>query len=219
VGFLFACKVVKDVIFMLSKFKRMWKTYLESIPRQRDHEEITDKQIIRDYFCPEPVSLETQELFKQLVQLLCFHLAEDVAKKRSGIFLSKLKPGVDAESALVAGFHSGGKTIVRQGFMTLDWKAREEILWQAQLLSKVHAINDDWSYDCESDINHKDWESRQEFPVMSPLRDFSKWLAKYGLALLTFCVDDSLHACVISQGAVEKTLNLCAELKIQASIT
>ena len=58
----------------------------------------------------------------------------------------------------------------------MDWKAREEIVWQASEILSTFGISERWDRDCEAEFNS----------VPEALLALSDWLAKRDLALLHF---------------------------------
>ena len=82
--------------------------------------------------------------------------------------------------------------------IALDWKAREEVSWQAARLARAHGVALDWTYDVAHDTEWQGWQARDEAPVDTPLRSLAQALQPHGLVLCRLSVDDGVFAFAVS---------------------
>ncbi len=203
---------------MLSVIRRTWKAFLDSLP-SGEPERIPDEQIIREYFRPPPVDKKTKATYKKLIELLHAHLEGEMATKHISRAVAKLKPGDLPIEVLDVGLLAGrGKVAASLGFIGLDWKACEEIYWQANLLCKAHGISDEWAYDWQTNSENEGWQERGEVPVEAPLRSFGRWLRGYKVTLAYVGVDDSVLAFAVSDENCATLLELSKSLEIPVKI-
>ena len=78
--------------------------------------------------------------------------------------------------------------------MRVDWRARDEIPWQAERIAKAHQIELDWRYDFRADRSWEGWQERGETPVSAPFRALADALRRQGLALIVLASDDTVCA-------------------------
>jgi len=179
---------------MLTSIRRAWRAYLASIPKPDEPERISHEQIVREYFRPPPVSPKDRPAFDALADLIVAHLPEGQASSKAQRLKAKLKPGVDPVDALSDWIQSNCDPKSRVGVVALDWKAREEVHWQAAILAKAHGVSLAWDYDCNTDTDWKNWQERNEFPVDTPLKILSRALMLHEVVLYRFSVDDAVYA-------------------------
>ncbi len=198
---------------MFNALRRAWRAYVASIPPPDDPEPVSDAVIWREHFRPPPIEPALRSAFDRLVALVHAHLPEDRAQARSKQASARFKPGAEPEEALQRGLLAGaGLTAAKLGFVGLDWKAREEIRWQAELLCKAHGLPEVWAYDWQTSELHHDCAARGEFPVTAPLLDFGHWLNAHALALCVLPIDDSVLVFAVKLGAAEEARALCWQL-------
>jgi hypothetical protein len=202
---------------MLSALRRAWKKYLESIPAADEPELVPDGKIIREDFRPPPVDPEVKAAFGKLAKVLTSHLLQEAAIREERRFAAMLKPGVEPVEAIarwitkVSTPESGVG-----GFIALDWKAREEVQWQAEKLLKAHHLSLTWTYSVEEDEEWKTWKERGEAPVKAPLRLFSNLLRTHGYTLFSFDCDDLVCAFAVPVSLQQQVASLCSSADIEA---
>ncbi|MCF8203429.1 MAG: hypothetical protein K9J82_00015 [Methylotenera sp.] len=179
---------------MFNKIRRMWQDYLRSIPQPDEPEPVSDREIVDDHFKAPPVPREQREAFEALSALLLAHLPDALSLPKGKQLRARLKPGVEPAEALGGWINDNNGPKSRVGVMALDWKAREEVQWQAASLARAHGVALDWAYDVSRDTEWEDWQARHEAPVDTPLRHLAKALLPHGLALCRFSVDDAVYA-------------------------
>lgn len=92
-------------------------------------------------------------------------------------------------------------------FIQLDWKAREEIVWQVSEILSTFDISDRWEPDCEAEFDS----------VPKALLALSEWLGGMGLALLHFETgSDSYCSLIVRASDVSnaKELAMAAQLTL-----
>ncbi len=179
---------------MFNKIRRMWQDYLRSIPQPDDPEPVSDREIFDDHFKAPPVPAEHVAAFEALSALLVAHLPEALSASKGKQLRARLKPGVEPAEALGGWISANNGPKSRVGVVALDWKAREEVQWQAALLARAHGVTLDWAYDVDQDTEWEGWQTRQEAPVDTPLRHLAQALLPQGIALCRFSVDDTVFA-------------------------
>lgn len=183
---------------MFDKLRRMWQDYLRSIPQPDDPESLSDRDIINTDFRPPPVPAEQRAAFDALSALLVAHLPEALAATKGKQLRSRLKPGVEPVEALCGWVSANNGPKSQVGVVALDWKAREEVQWQAARLARAHGVPLDWAYDVARDTAWQGWQARHESPVDTPLRSLAQALLPHGLALCCFSVDDTVCAFAVT---------------------
>jgi hypothetical protein len=200
---------------MFAAIRRAWQGYLASIPKPDEPERISDKQLVREHFRPPPVPAEVRAAFDALGEIVVSHLPEQAAAMQARRLRAKFRPGDDAANALSAWIHWNCGTQSPAGVIALDWKAREEVGWQAQILAKAHGISLNWDYDVDADVVWKGFQERNEFPVDTPLRSLSQALIPHGIVLYRFGVDDAMYAFAVSRDKQSAVSAQCAFLGIE----
>jgi hypothetical protein len=141
----------------LSELRQAWRAYVASIPVSQEPEPVPDGQIIREAFRSAPVDPAVAKAWGELARMLTSHLPDELAAREELRLKKTLKPGVEAVGALARWMAkvTGPHTKVK-GFIVLDWKAREEIEWQAERLFDVHQLQAGWVYNATADTEWKD---------------------------------------------------------------
>jgi hypothetical protein len=178
---------------MLSAIRRAWRSYLDSLPRSEEPAPVSDAAIRREMSPPHPA--EVRQAFAALAGIATGHLPQEAAVKAAAALSARLKPGTTPSEAMARwiGANNGPKSR-NLGVMCVDWKAREEIQWQAERIAKAHRIELDWHYDFRADRSWEGWEERGETPVSAPLRALADALRRQGLALIVLANDDTVCA-------------------------
>ena len=201
---------------MLAAFRRAWRRYLDSLPNSEDPKPVSNAAILRELNPPQaPHAPAVQEALSALAQAITEHLQTEKAAQSASRLRTKLKAGVMPSEALSCWIsaNSGHKS-ANLGVMALDWKAREEIHWQAMRLARAHRIELDWAYDHRTDRSWEGWQEKDELPVSAPLRALSSAMRKNGLGLYVFAEDDAVYAFATAAEHKEKVTQLCNFLGI-----
>jgi hypothetical protein len=199
---------------MLSYLRRAFKAFIgPPIQREEPPPLLSDKEIVKEYFREPPVPAETKQRFHRLSEIIHAHLDQETGRKRGSRIAAKLKPGVSPREALSSAIQSGGKQSIAHGVAIIDWKAREELQWLANSISKSHGLLEEWCYDWQKSP-HKGFDVHNEIPIEAPLRDFASWLSPQGLTLFAISVDDSLIFFATRQELAIETVSICKDLGI-----
>lgn len=198
---------------MFAPLRQAWRRYLDSLPRDDEPPPLSDAAILRDMHPPHPAAV--QQAFADLAALVTTHLPPEVAAKAGANLVRRLRPGVSPLSALVAWVraHHGPKAR-NLGLLAVDWKAREELQWQADRIAKAHGVAPGWAHDWQTDTSLQGWEARNEQPVAAPLRHLATHLAAQGLALLVVAEDDTVAALAVPAASAGRLQQLCTTLAI-----
>ena len=202
---------------MLSALRRAWQRYIASIPAPPEQEFVSDTDAMHE-LRPLPVDRDVVAAFSVLARHILSHLPEPERSAQTRKLRSRLKRGTTPTDALGAWIlaNSGPKSKV--GVIAVDWKAREEVLWQAQALCAAHSVSAHWAYDHRTDEEWKHWRERSEVPVDSPLRAFAGALNRTRIVLFRFTADDGMCAFAVAQACGEEVRNLCQTLRIEVVV-
>ena len=198
---------------MFTALRQAWRRYLDSLPRDDEPPPLSDAAIRREMHPPH--TAEVQQAFADLAALVTAHLPAEVADKASANLVRRLKPGVTPGAALVAWAraHHGPKQR-NLGLLVVDWKARDELGWQAERIAKAHGVVADWVHDWRTDTTWEGWEARDELPVSAALRSLAAQLQRQGLALRVLVDDDCVAALAVPARSAGQLQQLCAVLTI-----
>jgi hypothetical protein len=198
---------------MFSALRRAWQRYLASIPVPQKEEHVSDTDAMHE-LRPPPVDRKVVSTFGALASNVLSHIPEDNRVAQSRKLKSRLKRGTSPAEALGAWIQGSSGLKSTLGVIAVDWKAREEISWQAKGLCAAHGVSMDWQYDHRTDEDWKNWQERGEAPVDSPLRAFGITLQRTGLAFFHFSVGDTVFAFAVAESRRDEVLNLCKALDI-----
>lgn len=200
---------------MFKPLKRAWQRYLEALPRREEEPApVSDAAILREMNPPLPP--EQQAAFVELVALLTAHLPADVADKHRRSLRARLRRGGTPGQALcrwIAAHH--GPKARNLGLLCVDWKAREELAWQAERIARCHGLAPAWAYDWRADSTWEaEFQRRGDQPVSAPLRGLALTLRAQGRVLLVLEDDDAVCACTVALADEAAARLLCGQLKI-----
>jgi hypothetical protein len=198
---------------MFTALRQAWRRYVDSLPRDTGPPPLSDAEILRAIHPPH--GAEVQQAMADLPALVTAHLPDEVAAKAATGLARRLRPGVTPTAALVGWMraHHGPKSR-NLGLLVVDWKAREELVWQADRIARAHGLEPGWTCDWRPDTSWHGWEARNEPPVGAPLRSLAAHLAGKGLVLLVVQDDDTVAALAVAADQAETLQRLCATLGI-----
>lgn len=176
-------------------------TASEATPQQDAHSAVTDA--------------EREAYFIELINIITEHLPDKRRASAIKHLRQKLRSEHDVEDILAAWFMQ--VTIPGQvalGTISLDWKAREEVEWQAQSLLKSHQIEAAWNYDFKSDFEWQNTLSDDRFPVDYPLDLFNQFLDQHGYRLIRFSPYDNVCAFAVPQSKYKHVSELMCKLSL-----
>jgi hypothetical protein len=186
---------------MLRTLHLAWKNYVAGIPKSEVVDSIPESQWNQADLLP-AVSKAKRKAFTELLVLIYAHLPPNEAAalvKRGANALTRadevdtalrdaLFPADDQESA------------ENRGFIACDWKAAEEVKWQADLLCQAHRIAAAWR--------------APEGQLAEVLQSFESWLQPQRLQLLCFSAGDSLVAFALPMEHKVLAVDLGKKLKL-----
>jgi hypothetical protein len=201
---------------MIATLRRLWHNYLAGLPKSEVVDSIPESQWGRPDLLP-PVSRQKAKAFAELLTLLHAHLDPGLAARLTSAGSKQLIRADEPDSALSAALRPDSDDMQQaaaRGFIGLDWKATEELAWQADLLCRAHGLADCWAPPRVDGQAAMAQAKPGEMPVEPLLRHFGAWLAARGLALSYYADGDLLVAFAVRpahRAGVERHL---ARLKI-----
>lgn len=206
---------------MLQRIKSAWRRYLDSLPTPQ--EDLPDPEAAADGGVDDfpPHDAATLDAFRQLAEAITAHLPADTRARARQRLRAKLKPEAAPAEALAQWFQQVSDPAgPKLGTICLDWKATEEIQWQATGLLASHGLALAW--DCGEREEAGEAEAAKvapalaqgDLPVDAPLDRFARALAGQGYALVRFGADDAVYAFAVRSQAADRVRGLMAALGI-----
>ncbi|MDC6178388.1 hypothetical protein C2I33_20045 [Ralstonia solanacearum] len=189
---------------MLKHFKRLFSR--PATTAQADVEPLSDEDILREYFSPAANAIDALAEFARLVATPLGSTEADrlVAWVRTGG-----QPGDDIAELLVwAIARDPGEDVAWTLAIWVDWKASDEIEWQANALLDTLGIAARWEWTRDP----------SEHTVPIGLLDFGNWLRPYGYHLMHVETGgDDYFAFPIRVALLDEALAhaACAGLKVE----
>ncbi|KQW00444.1 hypothetical protein [Rhizobacter sp. Root1221] len=183
---------------MFAALRRAWQRYVASLPAPPEEEHVSDTDAMNE-FRPPPVDRNVVAAFTALATCVLSHMPEGEREAQTRKLRSRLNRKTSPAEALGAWIQANSGPKSKVGVIAVDWKAREEVLWQARRLCAAHGVSTGWAYDHGTDEEWKSWQERKEVPVDSPLRGFAIALQPTRIVLLRFSVDDTVCAFAVGR--------------------
>lgn len=143
-----------------------------------------------------PVSNAARQALERFIVLVTAHLEEEERRRLVKGVLSPLHPGQTVEDAIQNGILDDGQRTGQWLLLQVDWKAADEVEWQANELLLAAGIDDTWELDDE-----------EEASVPQALLAFSSWVERHGMRLLHLDLGhDAYYALLMRQEKVDETL-------------
>ncbi|MCA1326293.1 hypothetical protein [Herbaspirillum sp. alder98] len=175
-------------------------------PTVEEEETLSDAQILKEYFS---VSKQNKQALRRFVSLITVQLGVKESQRLTTSVISHLEPGSTASEAIENGILDDGQRRGKWVLLQVDWKATEEVEWQANELLAAAGIADTWHM-----------ESSTKATVPHALLEFSSWVKPRGLRLLHLDLgDDAYYALLALADQLEEIVQAAedAGLKIQES--
>lgn len=132
---------------------------------------LSDTEILKEHFSP---SKEARQALKRFTQLISRHLGSEESKRLTNRVMACLQPGDTVEEALVNGLvDERGQQHGKWMLLSVDWRASDEVEWQANELLQAFDITVPWHFG----------EAKGR-TVPEAMLAFSSWVGQYGLSLL-----------------------------------
>ena len=166
---------------MLRVIRRIWANYVASIPKSEVADSIPESQWGCADLLP-AVSKAKRKAFTDLLSLIFLYLPPEEAEAMVKAKAAVLTRGDDVDTALLNALfpEEGQEPATGRGFIACDWKAVEEVQWQAEQLCANHRISGHWQAPAGT--------------IEEVLQNFDKWLQQQEHRLLCFSPGDSVVA-------------------------
>jgi hypothetical protein len=186
---------------MLRALRRAWENYVAGIPKSEVIDSIPQSQWNQADLLP-TVSKAKRKAFTELLLLIYAHLPPDDAAALVKSGANALTRADEVDTALRDALFPAEdpKNSESRGFIACDWKAAEEVKWQAYLLCQAHRIAATWQ--------------APEGELTAVLQNFESWLQPQRLQLLCFSVGDSLVAFALPTEHKVLAVDLGKKLKL-----
>ena len=185
---------------ILRDLRAAWKNHISSLPQSQNIDSIPPSQWDRIDVVAKP-SKAKRKAFTELLVMIYAHLPPQEAVILVEAMSKLLRRDDDSDTAL------GEALIPREeqraknrGFIAGDWKATDEVQWQADALCRAHGVVPSWQAPTGT--------------LTILLQSFGDRLKNYRLQLLCFSVGDSFFAFAIPTAKTDLVIALGKQLKI-----
>lgn len=187
---------------MFKTLAKLFRPHLETpaTPAPEVDEHLSDAQILREYFS---VSQSAKQALRAFTLLISCHLGAAESKRLANQVMRSMQPGCSTVEALVEGLRGAAEQSDGQCLMIqLDWKAAEEIDWQAAAVAGTLNITDKWGAPASSPGCH---------PAHQALVQFGEWLDAHDYELLHIDTEsDSYAAVAVPRSSRAEAIRLAA---------
>lgn len=184
---------------MLKLLSRLWgrKSASPKVHSLEEEEILSDAQIIKEYW---PVSEEDDQALRRFVRLITVQLGAEESDRLTTLVMSDREPGDAIEAGINAILDEDGQRRGKWVLIQVDWKATEEVEWQANELLTAAGIAETWHM-----------KSGTKVTVPHALVEFSTWVRPRGFRLLHLDLgDDAYYALLVREEQLEEIV-LAAE--------
>jgi hypothetical protein len=189
---------------MLRTLRRAWENYVAGIPKSEVVDSIPESQWNQADLLP-AVSKAKRKAFTELLLLIYAHLPPNEAAALVQRGANALTRADEADTALRDALFPAEEqeNSENRGFIACDWKAANEVKWQADLLCQAHCIAATWQ--------------APEGELTAVLQNFESWLRPQRLQLLSFSAGDSLVAFALPMEHKALAVDLGKKIKLTIS--
>ena len=181
-----------------------------SEPVPEDERRLSDEQIMEEYFPPSKHSKQAKQALRHVVTLLTEQLGREESQRLTSLVTSHLQPGETASGALEdALLGDDGQRRGKWLMIQVDWKATDEVEWQANELLASAGVAETW---------HLQDELNTTVPLA--LSSFADWVKLRGYCLLHVDLGhDAYYAFLVLQEKSDEIIRAAetAGLEIQTS--
>ncbi|WP_219114467.1 hypothetical protein [Janthinobacterium sp. UMAB-56] len=136
-------------------------------PPVEEDENLSDAQILKEYFS---ASTQAKQALRRFLTLITAQLGTEESQRLTKLVISHLGRGDTTSEAIESGIlDDEGQRRGKWVLLQVDWKATEEVEWQANELLTVAGINETW---------HLQGGTRTTVP--RALLEFSSWVKPRG---------------------------------------
>lgn len=176
-------------------------------PPVEEDENLSDAQILKEYFS---ASTQAKQALRRFLTLITAQLGTEESQRLTKLVISHLGRGGTTSEAIESGIlDDEGQRRGRWVLLQVDWKATEEVEWQANELLTVAGINETWHL---QDGTHT--------TVPRALLEFSSWVKPRGGRLLHLDLgNDAYYALLMSEEKSAEIVQIAKEagLKVKES--
>lgn len=193
---------------MLKLLSRLWgrNSVAPKLPPVEEEEILSDVQITKEY-CS--VSEEDNQALRRFVRLITVQLGAEESDRLTTLVMSDREPGDAIDNGINAILDDDGQRRGKWVLIQVDWKATEEVEWQANELLTAAGIAQTWHM-----------KSGTKAPVLHALVEFSTWVRPRGFRLLHLDLgDDAYYALLVREDQLEDIVQAAedAGLDVQES--
>ena len=189
-------------IIMLKLLSRLLGRDLTAPTEPPVDENVSEREIWRELH----PSAEKKTQLRKFLRLITSHLSQAESRRLTRIAADSLEDACSAydalsESILGENGQKRGKWI----FIQVDWKAEDELEWQANELLSTRGVTEQW---------HHDWRNNPT-GVPTALINLSDWLDKYELSLLHVDTESDCYCSfIVRQDEAESAIALAKEAEL-----
>lgn len=194
---------------MLKLFSKLFRRDPPAVsePTAQTREVFSDAQLLRAHFA---VTKEAEEALRRFSTLITVQLGSEESQRLTSRVVSRLRLGDTPDDAITSGFlDDEGQRPGKWLLIQVDWKATEEVEWQANELLAVAGVTETWQ-----------WQGRTNATVAEALLAFSAWVAQRQFHLLHLDLGhDAYYALLVPADKSEEVLRAAEEagLKLQGA--
>lgn len=165
-------------------------------------ENVSEREIWRELH----PSAEKKTQLRKFLRLITSHLSKSESTRLTKIAADSLEDACSAYDALAESIlEENGQKRGKWIFIQVDWKAEEELEWQANELLSTRGVTVQW---------HHDWRNSPT-GVPTALINLSDWLASYELSLLHIDTgSDCYCSFIVRQDEVESAIALAKKAEL-----
>lgn len=194
---------------MLKLLRKLWGRNLSAPPEPtvEEDENLLDAKTLEEYFS---VPTHAKESLGRFLTLITAQLGTEESQRLTKLVISHLECGDTTGGAIESGIlDDEGQRRGKWVLLQVDWKATEEVEWQANELLTVAGITETWHL-----------QGGTMTTVPRALLEFSSWVKPWGFRLLHLDLgNDAYYALLMSQDKSAEIVQMAKEagLKVQES--
>lgn len=187
---------------VLRALRRAWSNYVAGIPKSEVVDSIPESQWDDADLLPK-VPAKKRRAFVELLRLLHAHLGAGRAAALVDAGAKRLVRGDEIDVALRDALlpeDAADGAVTANGFIAGDWRAIDDLGWQAAGLCRAHGVADAWA--------------PPRAGTREALAQFGAWLAGRGLALFVVTLGDGVLAFAVAEASRQPVADRLRQLGI-----